>query len=85
MSYADSLRQQAAWVREALDPATPDTQRITFDDIDVDEIEAAAAHMDRMTAALEVIAGSADKWQAIQAKAALDNIGPPLNYLHRSV
>lgn len=49
MSYAYSLRQQAAWVREAIDPATPETQRITLDDVDVDELEAAAAEIDRLT------------------------------------
>lgn len=48
MSYADSLRQQAAWIREAIDPTTPDTQRITLDDIDTDEIEAAAKYIDKL-------------------------------------
>jgi hypothetical protein len=45
-SYGDSLRQQAKWIREALDPATPRHQRIALEDIDVDEIEAAAAEGD---------------------------------------
>lgn len=52
MSYADSLRQQAAWIREALDPNTPDTQRITLDDIDVDELEEAAKELDALAARL---------------------------------
>lgn len=50
MSYAYSLRQQAAWIREALDPSTPETQRITLDDIDVEELEAAANEIDRLSA-----------------------------------
>lgn len=75
MSHAASLRQQAKWIREALDPATPDTQRITMDDIDIDELESAADYIDVLVEALEVIAGSKDKLQALQAKAALDNIG----------
>lgn len=48
MSYPDSLRQQAAWIREALDPATPETQRITLDDVDVDELEAAATYIEKL-------------------------------------
>ena len=53
MSYPASLRQQAAWVREALDPATPDTQRITLCDVDVEELEAAAARIEALEAALD--------------------------------
>jgi hypothetical protein len=52
MTYPASLRQQAAWVREALDPATPDTQRITLGDVDVEELEAAAARIEVLEAAL---------------------------------
>ena len=48
MSYADSLRQQARWIREALDPSTPDDQRISMDDIDIDELEEAANELDRL-------------------------------------
>jgi hypothetical protein len=57
MTYPASLRQQAAWVREALDPATPDTQRITLGDVDVEELEAAADHIEKLEAALRIIAG----------------------------
>lgn len=40
-------------------------------------IEEAAAEIERLRAALELIAGSAtDKLQAMQARNALDNIGP---------
>ena len=48
MTYPASLRQQAAWVREALDPATPDTQRITLGDVDVEELEAAADRIEQL-------------------------------------
>jgi hypothetical protein len=48
MTYPASLRQQAAWVRESLDPATPDTQRITLGDVDVEELEAAADHIEAL-------------------------------------
>jgi hypothetical protein len=81
VSYSESLRQQAQWIREALDPKTPEPQRITMDDIDVDELEAAADHINRLRAALELIAGSTtDKLQRMQAAAALDNIGPSLTW-----
>lgn len=50
MSYADSLRQQARWIKEALDPATPKTQRIDLGDVDTDELEAAADELDRLGA-----------------------------------
>jgi hypothetical protein len=46
--YAASLRQMAKWVREAVDPRTADSQRITLDDIDAEELDAAAAFMDRI-------------------------------------
>lgn len=75
MSYAASLRQQAKWIREALDPDFDPLMKITLDDIDIDEIESAADYIDVLVEALEVIAGSKDKLQALQAKAALDNIG----------
>lgn len=55
MSYQDSLRQQAQWVREALDPAVDPSQRITIDDVDFDELEAAADHIDVLVKALEKI------------------------------
>jgi hypothetical protein len=48
MTYPASLRQQAAWIREALDPATPDTQRITLGDVDVEELEAAADRIEQL-------------------------------------
>ncbi len=48
MSYADSLRQQARWIREALDPKTPESQRIELQDVDVDELEAAADEIERL-------------------------------------
>ncbi len=48
MSYAASLRQQAKWIREALDPSTPDAQRIDMGDIDVDELESAAKELERL-------------------------------------
>ena len=48
MSYADSLRQQARWIKEALDPNTPKTQRIDLGDIDTDELEAAANELERL-------------------------------------
>jgi hypothetical protein len=45
----------------------------------LDDLEAAESDRDRYRAALEVIAGSSqDKLQAMQAKAALTNIGAPL-------
>lgn len=75
MSYPASLRQQAKWIREALDPATEPTQRIGLEDIDIEELEAAADYIDVLVEALEIIAGSKDRLQALQAKAALDNIG----------
>jgi len=75
MSYAASLRQQAKWIREALDPDFDPLMKITLDDIDIDELESAADYIDVLVEALEVIAGSKDKLQALQAKAALDNIG----------
>jgi hypothetical protein len=56
MTYPASLRQQAAWVREALDPATPDTQRITLGDVDVEELEAAADRIEALEGALREIA-----------------------------
>lgn len=40
------------------------------------EIEDLKDRIARLRAALELIAGSPDKLQALQAKAALDNIGP---------
>jgi len=48
VSYADSLRQQARWIKEALDPNTPKTQRIDLGDIDTDELEAAANELERL-------------------------------------
>ncbi len=48
MNYAESLRQQAKWIREALDPSTPVSQRIELQDIDTDELEAAADHIDSL-------------------------------------
>jgi len=75
MSHAASLRQQAKWVREALDPDFDPLMKITLDDIDIDELESAADYIDVLVEALEVIAGSKDKLQALQARAALDNIG----------
>ncbi len=40
------------------------------------EIEALKGRIARLRAGLELVAGSSDKLQALQAKAALDNIGP---------
>src|ERR1035437_7361201 len=51
MSYPASLRQQAKWIREALDPATPLWQRIDLGDVDVDELEAAADYIDALVMA----------------------------------
>lgn len=51
MSYADSLRQQARWIREALDPATPESQRIDLGDVDVEEFDGAATEIERLQAA----------------------------------
>jgi hypothetical protein len=39
------------------------------------EIERKDAEIARLRAALEIIAGSSDRLQALQARAALDNIG----------
>lgn len=75
MSYPASLRQQTKWIREALDPNTEASMRIGMEDIDLEEIDAAADYIDVLVETLEVIAGSKDKLQALQAKAALDNIG----------
>jgi len=45
--YASSLRQQARWVREAVaDPASH--QAIALDDIDTDELDAAADEIERL-------------------------------------
>jgi hypothetical protein len=46
--YADSLRQQAAWIRSSLDPTTPAEDRLGLDDVDLDELEAAADEIDRL-------------------------------------
>lgn len=53
MSYPASLRQQAKWIREALDPATEKSMRIGLEDVDVDELEAAADYIDVLVEALE--------------------------------
>ena len=50
--YPASLRQQVRWIKEAIDPATTETQRIELQDIDCDEIEEAAAHIERLEKAL---------------------------------
>lgn len=44
--YAASLRQQARWIREALDNSVPAEQRIGLEDIDCDELEAAADYIE---------------------------------------
>ncbi len=46
--YPTSLRQQAKWIEEALDPATPETQRIDLGDVDLDELRAAADVIERL-------------------------------------
>jgi hypothetical protein len=45
---AASLRQQAKWIREALDPATPEYMRVDLGDIDIEELEAAANEIERL-------------------------------------
>ena len=40
--YSESLRQQARWIREALDPDTPKSQRIGLEDVDLEELDGAA-------------------------------------------
>lgn len=55
MTYPDSLRQQARWIREALDPNTPAAQRIGLEDVDVDEMEGAAAEIERLRGALNIV------------------------------
>ena len=59
MSYAASLRQQAKWIREALDPATDDLQRIDLGDVDTEELDFAADYIDVLVEALELIANMA--------------------------
>lgn len=61
MSYAASLYQQSKWIKEALDPATPDHQRIGLDDLDTEEIELAADHLTIMEEALTAIAAMPDE------------------------
>jgi hypothetical protein len=56
MSYPASLRQQAKWIREALDPATEPSQRIGLEDIDVDELEEAADYIDSLVEAIDELA-----------------------------
>lgn len=56
MSYPASLRQQAKWIREALDPDTEPTQRIDLDDVDTEELDAAADYIDTLVEALEFFA-----------------------------
>lgn len=48
--YAASLRQQAAWIREALDAQSNPLQRIGMEDIDTDELDASAAHIEKLEA-----------------------------------
>jgi hypothetical protein len=45
--YAASLRQQAEWVDESREGKVSVYQRITMDDIDTDEMRAAADFIDR--------------------------------------
>ena len=51
--YPASLRQQVRWIKEAIDPATDDDQRIELQDVDCDEIEEAAAHIEMLERARE--------------------------------
>lgn len=45
MSYADSLRQQAKWIRERLQGRGPLHE---WEDIDLDELEASANELERL-------------------------------------
>jgi hypothetical protein len=67
MSYSASLRQQALWIREALDPATPILYGFDMGDIDVDELEAAADYIDMLVESLEranaIILASSVLWR----------------------
>ncbi len=45
---ADQLRKQAVWIYEALQPDTPDEQRIDLGDVDLDVLLAAADELDAL-------------------------------------
>jgi coenzyme F420-reducing hydrogenase delta subunit len=51
--YAMSLRQMADWVQEALDPESVETQRIRLEDIDTDELNAAADEIEALEAEIK--------------------------------
>jgi hypothetical protein len=55
MSYADSLRQQARWIREALDPDFDPLMKVTLEDIDIEELEEAAAEIDDLKKANAIL------------------------------
>lgn len=77
MSYPASLRQQAKWIREALDPDSESDLRITLDDVDTDELDAAADHIDELIellARLVEIAGRNESDPAIERARALVGI-----------
>jgi uncharacterized protein (DUF3084 family) len=61
MSASDSLRQQVKWIREALDPSTPRSQRIGLEDVDVEEIEAAGDELDELHAQRDALNGDVTK------------------------
>lgn len=48
--FSASLRQQAEWIEEAREAKVPVYQRITIDDIDTEDMRAAADFIDRITA-----------------------------------
>ena len=48
--YPATLRQIAAWVVESCDPDAPLSRQISLEDIDCDELEAAAAHIEAQDA-----------------------------------
>lgn len=53
MSYPDSLRQQAKWIKDRLQGRDPD---FDWDDIDLDELEDAAKAFEQLKARSDIMA-----------------------------
>jgi hypothetical protein len=58
--YAASLRRQAEWVREAQEGTSPRHKLIDIGDVDADELDGAAAEIERLVSQVEKASNSID-------------------------